>query len=170
MKVKTYDYGEVEIEIRDVINKQYLGKPHRNVIIFDNVEKKRWSYYLLNPKDNGGDLIVYDSIGQKSGSEEVYWKAGQIYDSLMEKLKIISEIDDYLEDIDNFGYNVRPLLDSHDSISIAYESGELDQLLLDRGVKIVNDDGYGNFELALIGDSVIELDTYTRYLLTGFHF
>jgi len=163
MKVKTYDYGEVEIEIRDVINKQYLGNPHRNVIIFDG-------YYLLNPKDNGGDLIVYNSIGQKSGSEEVYWKAGQIYDSLMEKLEIISEIDDYLEDIDNFGYNVRPLLDSHDNISIAYESGELDQLLLDRGVKIVNDDGYGNFELALIGDSVIELDTYTRYLLTGFHF
>ena len=63
MKVKTYDYGEVEIEIRDVINKQYLGKPHRNVIIFDG-------HYLLNPKDNGGDLIVYDSIGQKSGSED----------------------------------------------------------------------------------------------------
>ena len=163
MKVKTYDYGEVEIEIRDVINKQCLGKPHRNVIIFDG-------YYLLNPKDNGGDLIIYDSIGQKSGSEEVYKKAGQIYDSLMEKLEIISEIDDYLEDIDNFGYNVRPLLDSYDSISRAYESGELDQLLLDRGVKIVNDDGYGNFELALIGDSVIELDIYTKYLLTGFHF
>ena len=88
MKVKTYDYGEVEIEIRDVINKQCLGKPHRNVIIFDNVEKKRWSYYLLNPKDNGGDLIVYDSIGQKTGSEKVYKKAGQIYDSLMEKLEI----------------------------------------------------------------------------------
>ena len=47
--------GEVEIEIRDVINKQCLGKPHRNVIIFDG-------YYLLNPKDNGGDLIIYDSM------------------------------------------------------------------------------------------------------------
>ncbi len=176
MKVKTYDYGEVEVEIKDVINKDYLGKPHRNVIIFNG-------YYLINPKDNGGDLIVYDSMadlllntdiikvnGQKSGSEEVYKKAGQIYDSLMEKLEIISEIDDYLEDIDNFGYNVRPLLDSHNSISRAYESGELDQLLLDRGVKIVNDDGYGNCELALIGDSVIELDIYTKYLLTGFHF
>tara|TARA_R100001086_G_C11843959_1_gene259779 strand:+ start:521 stop:1015 length:495 start_codon:yes stop_codon:yes gene_type:complete len=164
MKVKTYDYGEVEIEIRDVINKQYLGKPHRNVIIFDG-------HYLLNPKDNGGDLIVYDSIGQKSGSEEVYWKAGQIYDSLMDKLEIISEIDDYLEDIVIMPNNqVRPLLNGYDSMSQAYESGELDQLLLDRGVKIINDDGYGNFELALIGDSVIELDTYTRYLLTGFHF
>lgn len=163
MKVKTYDYGEVDIEIRDVINKEYLGKPHRNVIIFDG-------YYLLNPKDNGGDLIVYDSIGQKSGSEEVYWKAGQIYDSLMEKLEIISEIDDYLEDIDNFEEPYIIPLNSYDNISIAYESGELDQLLLDRGVKIVNDDGYGNFELALVGDSVIELDIYTRYLLTGFHF
>lgn len=176
MKVKTYDYGDIEIEIRDVINKEYLGKPHRNVIIFNG-------YYLLNPKDNGGDLIVYDSMadlllntdiikvnGQKSGSEEVYWKAGQIYDSLMEKLEIISEIDDYLEDIDNFEEPYIIPLNSYDNISRAYESGELDQLLLDRGVKIVNDDGYGNFELALIGDSVIELDIYTKYLLTGFHF
>ena len=172
MKVKTYDYGEVEIEIRDVINNQCLCKPHRNVIIFDG-------YYLLNPKDNGGDLIIYDSIGQKSGSEEVYKKAGQIYDSLMEKLAIISEIDNCLEDIDNFEEPYSIPLNSHDTdtilshffhISIAYESGELDELLLDRGLKIVNDDGYGNFELALIGDSVIELDTYTRYLLTGFHF
>lgn len=164
MKVKTYDYGEVEIEIRDVINKQYLGKPHRNVIIFDG-------HYLLNPKDNGGDLIVGNCKWcSKSGSEKVYWKAGQIYDSLMEKLAIISEIDDYLEDIDNFEEPYIIPLNSYDNISIAYESGELDQLLLDRGVKIVNDDGYGNFELALIGGSVIELDIYTRYLLTGFHF
>ena len=170
MKVKTYDYGDVEIEIRDVINKQYLGKPHRNVIIFDNVEKKKWSYYLLNPKDNGGDLIIYDSIGQENDSQDIHKKAGQIYDSLMEKLEIISDIDNYLEDIDNFEEPYIIPLNSYDNISIAYESGELDQLLLDRGVKIINDDGYGNFELALVGDSVIELDTYTKYLLTGFYF
>ena len=169
MKVKTYDYGEVEIEIRDVINKQYLGKPHRNVIIFDG-------YYLLNPKDNGGDLIIYDSMAdlllniEENDSQDIHKKAGQIYDSLMEKLEIISEIDDYLEDIDNFQEPYIIPLNSYDNISIAYESGELDQLLLDRGLKIVNDDGFGNFEIALIGDSVIELDIYTRYLLTGFHF
>lgn len=169
MKVKTYDYGEVEIEIRDVINKQCLGKPHRNVIIFDG-------YYLLNPKDNGGDLIIYDSMAdlllniEENDSQDIHKKAGQIYDSLMEKLEIISEIDDYLEDIDNFEKPYIIPLNSYDNVSRAYESEELDELLLDRGLKIVNDDGFGHFELALIGDSVIELDIYTKYLLTGFHF